>query len=130
MKLFRAYGFCGIIVGMGLLFCVTAYATEGEGDISGGVTTSCSFLNAYQLLCDDNDEGTVKNGGASWHIYSTSDYSGPSYTTVSGILSGGVTVDNIKRDCPANKYGWYVAYGWDGRNNGSGYVHWGRRDNQ
>ena len=125
MKLFRVWKVCLVVFVVSLVCCVATHATEGEGDNSGGVNATCNFQNAYQLLCDDNQSGTVKNGGASWHIYSTSDYSGPSYTTVSGILSGGVTVDNIKRDCPANKYGWYVAYGWDGRNNGSGYVHWG-----
>ena len=130
MKLFRVWKACGAVVIASLAFCATAYINDavaviGEGDDSGGVTTNCGFLNAYQGLCNDNEDGSVKNGGASWHIYSTSDYSGPVYDEVNGILSGGVTVDKIKQDCPASKYGWYLAYGWDGRNDGSGYRHLG-----
>ena len=115
---------CGVLtmVAGGCLLCASeVYADDYGGNNSGGVVANCSFAQAYQYVCGD---GT---GGASWHVYSTSNYSGPTYLNPDGILSGDIDVSDIKRDCPASQYDYYLAYGWDGRWNGegSGYVHIG-----
>jgi|GEM_PF-1226070 len=93
-------------------------AYEGEGDDADGTAAQCSnYIHGYRKLC--GDPAGSDGGGASWHIYSTQSYSGPSY--YAAILDGDVTIDTIKANCPRSRYKWYAAYGWDGHNG----AHWG-----
>ena len=107
-----------LIACVGVFYSLDASAVSGGGNDSGGTTAGCGFMNAYTLICNGNE------GGASWHIYSTEDYSGPDYVDNNNILEGDIEVKDIKESCPAKDYGWYIAYGWDGRNKG-GYRHIG-----
>ncbi len=112
-----------IVLGITLIPCNTSvWAGDYTGNETGGTETDCGFPQAYLQVCSDGA------GGASWHIYSTSTYSGPTYGEFDGdILTGGITVRDIKRACAKSNFDYYVAYGWDGRRDGpgSGFVHWG-----
>lgn len=102
------------------------FSAQALGDYAGsytsGVTTDCGFPQAYTEICGDI-------GGASWHIYSTkSGADGPyhAWYPSGNILGSNVpSTADMKKNC--KDAGWYIAYGWDGRENGAGsaYRHWG-----
>lgn len=98
----------------------TVYADgiEGGGASSGGTVTECySWGQAYQGLCGDPPGS--KGGGASWRIFRTDNGWGlDDYTGYGGnILKEGYK-NKAMEACKGA--GWFVSYGWDGRN-GSHY---------
>ncbi|MBQ3413292.1 hypothetical protein IJH33_00335 [Candidatus Saccharibacteria bacterium] len=91
--------------------------SEFDGNPTYGKKTACAgFYYGYQRLCG-TPAGSA-GGGASWRIYSTSDSSGPGYVESKNLWGGNgvpsVTLSTVQASCPASKYQWYAAYGWEG----------------
>ena len=107
---------------------VFADSYVGPGGGTGGQQTDCEYLGGYQKLCD----GGANGGGASWHLYKTSEIKceGGSNCRIPGLTSnevkskngtyiydGSVKIDDIYSNCVVDRGGsMFVAYGWEGNN--------------
>ncbi|MBR3157142.1 hypothetical protein IKF20_01775 [Candidatus Saccharibacteria bacterium] len=108
------------LINVGLCFA-DGNSGHGGGNVNGNTKNGCMYSKTVTTSsCKD---GT---GRASWHIYKIKNVAntsgGPKYKS-SLLSNGGWSFSNsdLKKKCPASKYNYYVAFGWDGWN--------GRKDN-